>query len=195
MIKSSVDMVLFIDACVRDESRTRELAKFLLGKLNQPVETLNLSEANISGLTKEKLNRRTDACTKKDYSLIEFEYAKQFAAADKIVIAAPYWDLSFPAILKEYIEAICVAGITFRYSAEGVPVGLCRATDLYYVTTSGGPIMDSAFGYGYIETLAKGMFGIKNTKMFSAQNLDIAGNDVEQIMNSSKETVELGLQK
>ena len=35
----------------------------------------------------------------------------------------------------------------------------------------------------------------ENREMFFAQNLDIAGNDVEQIMNSSKEAVELGLQK
>ena len=32
-----------------------------------------------------------------------FRYSHQFAAADRIVIAAPYWDLSFPAQLKIYI--------------------------------------------------------------------------------------------
>ena len=182
-------MILFIDACVRKESKTRELAEFLLKKLNQPVETLYLPKANISGLTRDKLNRRMAASANEDYSLIEFEYAKQFASADTIVIAAPYWDLSFPAILKEYIEAICVTGITFRYSEEGTPVGLCRAKDLYYVTTAGGPIIDTSFGYGYIETLAKVMYGINHTTMFSAENLDILGNDVEQIMNKSKEVI------
>lgn len=188
-------MILFIDACVRDESRTRDLAGFLLEKLDQQVETLNLSNANISNLTKEKLNRRTDACAKGDYSSSEFKYANQFASADTIVIAAPYWDLSFPALLKEYIETICVTGITFKYSEEGMPIGLCRAKDLFYVTTAGGPIIDTAFGYGYIEALAKGMFGIKNTVLFSAENLDIVGNDVEKIMKNSKETIELSLRK
>ena len=42
-----------------------------------------------------------------------FDYAKDFAKADTIVIAAPFWDLSFPASLKCYIEAINILGITF----------------------------------------------------------------------------------
>lgn len=188
-------MVLFIDACVRDESRTRDLAEYLLKNLNQPVEKIFLPNAKIVGLTKEKLNARTEACANGEYSLSEFQCAKQFASADTIVIAAPYWDLSFPAMLKEYLEAICVTGITFKYSEEGIPIGLCKAKDLYYVTTAGGPILNSIFGYGYIEALAKGMFGIKNTVMFSAENLDIVGNNVEQIMNKSKEIIALSLRR
>ena len=45
-----------------------------------------------------------------------FGLARQFAAADRIVIAAPYWDLSFPAALKQYVEQINVLGITFIYT-------------------------------------------------------------------------------
>lgn len=41
-----------------------------------------------------------------------FKYAKQFAEADEIVIAAPYWDLAFPATVRIYFEAITVTGIT-----------------------------------------------------------------------------------
>ena len=182
-------MVLLVDACVRDESRTRQLAEFLLENLDHTVERICLPEVNIPELTKDALNRRMDACGRGDYSLPEFEYAKQFALADTIVIAAPYWDLSFPAILKKYMEAICVTGITFKYSDEGIPIGLCKAKDLYFVTTAGGPIFNRSFGFGYIEALAKGMFGISNAVMFSAENLDIIGSDVEKIMNDSKQAI------
>ena len=48
-----------------------------------------------------------------------FRYARQFAAADKIVIAAPLWDLSFPAQLKVYLENIYVTGIVTKYSDAG----------------------------------------------------------------------------
>lgn len=47
-----------------------------------------------------------------------FKYAHEFANADLIVIAAPFWDLSIPALLKVYIENIAVDGITFEYSLE-----------------------------------------------------------------------------
>lgn len=55
-----------------------------------------------------------------------FRFSHQFAAADKIVIAAPYWDLSFPAILKTYIEGLCdfFFDIPQRHfaSAEGLDI-------------------------------------------------------------------------
>ena len=38
----------------------------------------------------------------------------------------------------EYFEQINVLGITFVYTPEGYPKGLCRAKALYYVTTAGG---------------------------------------------------------
>ena len=110
-----------------------------------------------------------------------FDFAKQFAAADTIVISAPYWDLSFPAVLKNYIENIYVTGIVSAYGEDGMPVGLCRATKLYYVTTAGGPY-DSTYSYGYIESLAKNFFGIPETALVKAEMLDIAGNNAEEIL-------------
>ena len=41
-----------------------------------------------------------------------FDYANAMAQADMIVIAAPYWDMSFPASLKIFLEAASVVGIT-----------------------------------------------------------------------------------
>ena len=41
--------------------------------------------------------------------------------ADEIVIGAPYWDLSFPAALKTYLEHCCVCDVTFHYTQEGRP--------------------------------------------------------------------------
>ncbi len=98
-------------------------------------------------------------------------YATQFAEADEIVIAAPFWDLSFPAILKAYVEQIAVSGITFK-SVNGKPLGLCKAKRLTYVTTSGGPVF-ADFGYEYIKALAKNFFGISITKAYRATSLDV----------------------
>ena len=100
-----------------------------------------------------------------------FRYAKQFASADEIVIAAPFWDLSFPAKLKIYLEQITVSGITFKY-VNGRPSGLCKAKKLTYVTTSGGPIFVD-FGYTYVKTLAQNFYGIPKTISVRATNLDV----------------------
>ena len=90
-------------------------------------------------------------------------------------------DLSFPAQLKIYIENIYATGIVTRYDAAGRPEGMCRAEELIYVTTSGGPF-DGRFGYGYVKALAEDYFGISATRLLLAEGLDIQGNDPEAIL-------------
>lgn len=126
----------------------------------------------------------------KDYTDPYFMYAKQFAEAECIVIAAPFWDFSFPALLKNYIESICVTGITFEYTDDGIPRGLCKANTLYYITTAGGPIYNYEYGFGYVKGLAQQLFGIPNAFLFKAENLDIIGNDVESIIEEAKSEID-----
>lgn len=178
-------MVLFINSCVRAGSRTKYLADVLLKRLDQPVQEVTLMREALPTLTEADIDLRGAAARDGSFTDPVFQPARQFAAADTVVIAAPFWDLSFPALLKRYIESVCVNGITFRYSPEGVPVGMCRAKKLFYVTTSGGPIINSGFGYGYIKTLAQTMFGIPECVCFSAENLDIRGSDENEILESA----------
>jgi FMN-dependent NADH-azoreductase len=124
-----------------------------------------------------------------DISGEEFEYARQFSKADVIVIAAPFWDLSFPAVLKLYFENITVSGITFEYSEKGFPISKCNAKKLYYITTSGGYIGNNNFGFEYVKALAENLFGINDISFYSAEGLDIFGADVKGIMDDSKNKI------
>ena len=174
-------MTLYINCCIREESRTDRLARAVLQKLGGDFTELKLYEANLKPLDRDTMNKRTALIERGDYSDPMFDCAKQFASADTIVIAAPYWDLSFPATLKIYIENIYVTGIVSAYDESGMPVGLCKAKELYYVTTAGGPY-DPAYSYGYVESLAKSFFGIPVTHLVKAEMLDIVGNDAEEIL-------------
>ena len=106
--------ILFINACVRKESRTKELADIVLSKLKGNIAEVNLEKENLQPLNLERLNYRSDLIGKRDFSDPIFDKARQFAAADTIVIAAPFWDFSFPAMLKIYIENINVVGLLLR---------------------------------------------------------------------------------
>ena len=169
--------ILFINACIRPQSRTLKLAKELLSKLEKETgaqaEILNLEKEHIIPLTVEQLQKRDSALDSGDFSDPYFRYAKQFAAADIIVIAVPYWDLSFPALVKLYFEAISVCGITFRYTPEGYPKGLCKAKKFYYVTTSGGYIGDLDFGFQYAKALTTKLYGISDVECIRKEGLDI----------------------
>lgn len=184
-----MDEILYINACTRESSRTNELAQHLLCSLNGNVQSVNLYEQNIRPLDEQLLAKRTGLMQdgKTDDEL--FVFAKQFALADTIVIAAPYWDLMFPSILKLYLENIAVCGITFRYSEKGNPQSLCKAKKLYYVTTSGGFIGTNNFGFDYVKALADSFFGIRDVRFFSAEGLDIDGADVTDIMQKAKDGI------
>lgn len=177
-------MILFVNACVRDNSRTKKIADVLLSKLGDNVEEVNLEKMVFSKTDQKFLEKRDKYIAEGDYSNQYFDYAKQFATADEIVIAAPYWDLSFPASLKQYIEHINVLGVTFEYTPEGIPVGKCKAKKLYYVMTAGGDYVPEEFGFGYIKTLANNFYGIKDVELIKATGLDIQGNDGDAIVRN-----------
>ncbi len=180
-----MEKILFINACLRDDSRTLELSKCLLDRLNGEVTEVDLYKESLLPLGSEVLEKRNQH----DFSGDDFGFAKQFADADTIVVAAPFWDLSFPSVLKIYFENITVSGITFEYSKEGRPASNCKAKKLYYVTTAGGYIGNNNFGFDYVKALAENFFGIADIKFFSAEGLDIYGADVQKIMNEAKEDI------
>ena len=182
-----MDKILFINACVRTNSRTLELAKHILSKLQGDIEEIELFNVNILPLDKKGLKIRENASITKDYSSSEFFFAKQFAESDIIVIAAPYWDLMFPAVIKNYFEKITISGLTFEYGQNGIPHGLCKAKRLIYVTTAGGPIIHN-FGFDYVSTLSRCFYGIKDIQLVKAEGLDIYGANVTQIIEEAKKS-------
>ena len=176
-------MILYVNACVRAESRTNRLAKALLNKLGA-FEEVVLADLEIKPLDGESLEYREAQIGKQNYNDRIFDLAKQFAGADVIVISAPYWDGQFPAVLKTYLENIYAIGIVTKYDENGCPQGLCKAEKLYYVTTAGGKY-NPRFSYSYIDYLVKNMFGIRETELISAEYLDIEGNDAEEILSKA----------
>lgn len=184
-----MDKILFINACVRPNSRTYELAQTVLSRLCGEIEEVVLEKENIPPLSNELLEKRNAILKDGDYGHPLLRYARRFAEADTLVIAAPYWDLIFPATVRLWFEHICVTGLTFRYSPEGFPVSMCRAKRLIYVTTAGGPIFAN-FGYDYSKAVCEGYFGIHDCCCVKAENLDIIGADVNGILGNAKKEIE-----
>ncbi len=184
-------MVLYVNACVRKESRTERLAKALLKRLGSEYEEVKLAGEKLQPLSEEMLDRRTELIERREYSDPMFRLARQFQKADEIVIAAPYWDLSFPAILKLYLENVYVTGLVSAYTESGEPHGLCRAGKLWYVTTAGGPYVPD-FSYAYIRTMARDYFGIPETELIAAEMLDVQGYDAAGIVENKIREIEQG---
>lgn len=176
-------MVLFINCCPRKDSRTKRIADALLTELGD-YEEVNLYEINPLPLDESRLCKREELLRNGQLNDAEFALARQFAAADRIVIAAPFWDLSFPSKLKLYFENIYIVGIVSVYDENGRPKGLCKGQELYYVTTAGGPY-DGRFSYEYVRSLCNDYFGISKVSLIKAEMLDIVGNNPERIIEKT----------
>ena len=178
-----MNKVLFINACLRRESRTLKIADAVISNINRTIQKIDLYKENIYPLNNHNLMLREKGALNNDFSDDYFIYAKDFKSADTIVIAAPYWDLSFPAILKTYFENICISGLTFTYDNEGKIISLCNAQKLIYITTAGGFILEKNYAFDYVDALAKNFFNIKDTVFIKAEALDIYPEKVDEILD------------
>ena len=183
--------VLFVDCCIRREhSRSKQLADFFLGELQKKgeyeIETLCLMDENLSYFSEGFFLQREALLAEGKLDHPRFRYAHQFAEADKILIAAPFWDLSFPALLKVYIENLCVDSITFHTDEHGLH-GLCKADHMVFLTARGAFYTDSPLEQGsrYLEQMA-GFFGIEKYDCVAAEGLDIGAWPVEELMDKAK---------
>lgn len=187
--------LLFVNACPRERgvSRSLELCDTFIESFREKnpdviVEELNLFKTGVHCYGIEEIERRDSLIKQKDLSDKMFDMAHKFASADIILVGAPYWDLSFPAILKAYVEAVCVNTITFHYTASG-PEGLSAFSKMVYLTSCGGHPGSKRFGETYMEEIAN-FLGKGEYVSFCAEGLDIQGNDVEAIMKTAKKKVQ-----
>lgn len=185
--------LLFVNACVRGKgiSRTYDLAetyiKHLVSKEECEVTEIDLMEINPEYHTYSNFAAYEEQALNGIDDPNNFQLAKQFAASDYIVVAAPFWEFSFPAILASYIENISVANIAFKYTERG-SAGLCKASKLVYICTIGDQIRgeEDPIGEKLLHRLTK-LYGIPEFEAFYAQGLDTWGADVEAIMKKAKE--------
>lgn len=168
--------LLFVDCCIRREaSRTRKLAESFLAHLPQgwTVEKVTLMDEPLLPLMEGGFAQREALLQAGDFHHRRFDYAWQFQRADAILIAAPFYDLSIPALLKVYIENVSVDGITFLCDADGLR-GNCRASSMTFLTSRGGFYDNSPqeMGSRYMEALCA-FFGTGVYRCIAADGVDM----------------------
>lgn len=178
--------LLLVDCCIRGaQSRTRALADAFCAALDSErfhLTRLFPEQEGMLPLTGAFFRQRQQLLEQGALDHPRFRYARQFAAADAVVFAAPFWDLSFPALLKIYVENISVDGITFGCNAQGIH-GLCRGSHLALLTTRGGFYGGTPGEQGsrYLEALS-GFFGFSRYTCIAAEGLDADGTDPEALL-------------
>lgn len=163
--------LIFIDACMRDGSRTQRIARPIIAELSKKysVETVDLTKNIYPVADNHTLEERNQGIVPAEHTAL----AKKIAAADRIVIAAPFWDMSFPSALKVFFENMSLFGVTFDTNDKEC-YGLCKAEKVMYITTRG---MDIGTGdpleqaTPYIKALSH-LWGLGELTVIAAQNMD-----------------------
>lgn len=97
--------------------------------------------------------------------------------ATHIVVAAPIYNFSVPAVLKAWIDQVARARVTFRYTENG-PEGLLKGKKAYLVVASGGVPLGSDVDYAstYLRHVM-GFLGIDDVTLVNANDLRHPAND------------------
>ncbi|OPJ55655.1 FMN-dependent NADH-azoreductase [Alkalithermobacter paradoxus] len=128
------------------------------------------------------------------------QLATEFKDADIYVIAAPMWNLMFPAPLKEYIDCIIQNDITVKIDADKIS-GLLddKERSMIYIQSSGGGIpwlLDGKINHGgnYLEDLFK-FVGIKNFHEILVDKTGYTGDKQHEAVEKAKEQARALAQK
>ncbi len=186
-----MEKLVYIDACIRGEaSRTKRIATPIVEKLKTKydVYTITINDLKLDIVQKELINKRLNG----DIPNYVLDWANSIKNADRIVISAPFWDMSIPSSLKVFIELCSILDVTFK-SNDKTCYGNCNSKKLLYITTRGMDIstrdrLDQ--GTSYFEALSF-LWGLGAVIVVSAQNMDYV--DEETINNKIKLAINEGL--
>ena len=114
--------LVVIDACIRgEESRTRRIAEPVIETLSKRYEIIryDLTKMPMEPLTPATYAERVAG----NVPAWALEAARTVAEADRIVVVAPFWDMSFPAVVK--VSSSIFPCLTSRLPTMGVPASGC----------------------------------------------------------------------
>ena len=185
--------MLWIDACISPrgaDSRTLGLAYAFLDGFREarPHDSylaLQVQKQGLQPFTEEMVRERDALSAAGNFSGPLFEQARVFREAEEILVTAPFWDLTFPAALRVYIEHISACGLCYHYEADGCH-GDCKAKRLAYLTTGGDFEKPESLGVLYWKQLAA-MFGIPRFDYVFAGGLDVDPSKAREILSEAKE--------
>ena len=183
-----MDKLIIIDSCMREESRTRvilDAAKEVLAA-RYDIETIDVTALGLPAVTPEVLKERTSGRVPDDTVAL----ARKIAAADRIVVAAPFWDMSFPAVLKAFFENMSLYNVTFTDDGTTC-TGLCKCRKVLYITTRGMDIPNGDFrdqGSSYLKALSS-LWGLGEVTTVAAWKLDYM--PAEKVAEKVRETADL----
>lgn len=186
--------VLHINSSARlSDSNTRIIGQYLVEALGEPVVSRDLAQQPLPPISAEDLVAVHGSSDSQRASLqtqltLSGQLIDELKSADTLVLGAPMYNFGIPASLKQWIDAICRAGVSFKYTEQG-PVGLLGVKRAFIITASGGTPIGSEMDFSsrYLEHICS-FIGIP--EVF---HIDASGSKgtPEQVIAQGKQQVDV----
>jgi len=157
---------------LRDADATATLTVRDLASAPHP----GLEESALGALFMPALQRTPDQAAR---VALDDALIAEVQAADVVVLGVPMYNFGVPAALKNWIDAISRAGVTFRYTEQG-PEGLLKGKKVYVALTRGGKYRNTPADtqVPYLKTVFT-FLGLTDVQFVYAEGLSM-GTDAEQ---------------
>ena len=154
--------ILHINSSARvNHSNTRIIGQYLVDALAEPVVSRDLAQQPLPPISAEDLiavhgSLNSDRASLQTQLALSEQLIDELKNADTLVIGTPMYNFGIPASLKQWIDSICRAGVSFKYTEQG-PVGLLGVKRAFIITASGGTPIGSEmdFASGYLEHICR----------------------------------------
>jgi len=186
--------VLHINSSARlSNSNTRIIGQYLVDALGEPTISRDLAQHPLPLINAEDLvdihsSSDSDRASLQAQFILSEQSIDELKNADTLVLAAPMYNFGIPATLKQWIDSICRAGVSFKYTEQG-PVGLLGTKRAFIITASGGTPVGSEMNFvsRYLEHICK-FIGISDVF-----HIDASGSKgtPEQVISQGKRQVDV----
>lgn len=114
----------------------------------------------------------------------------EIKAADAVVLGVPMYNFGVTAQLKNWIDAIARAGVTFRYTDTG-PEGLLKGKKVYVALTRGGQYRNTPTDsqVPYLKTVL-GFLGLTDIEFIYAEGLAMGPEAEQKALASARAEIE-----
>lgn len=185
--------VLHINSSARlNGSNTRIIGQYLVDALGESVVSRDLAQQPLPPISAEDLvdvhgSSDSQRASLKDQLALSGQLIDELKNADTLVLGAPMYNFGVPAALKQWIDTICRAGVSFKYTEQG-PQGLLGVKRAFIITATGGTPIGSEMDFSsrYLEHVCR-FIGVDEV-----HHIDVSGSKgtPEQVIAQGKQQVD-----
>jgi len=148
--------ILKIDSSARlQDSNSRTISQYLVEQLVEQLDTQVVDRdlvkqplplISAADMLNLHASNDSDSETFQQHLALSNTLIQELMDTDTLVLSAPMYNFGVPAVLKQWIDYVCRAGLTFKYGEQG-PVGLTNIKRAFIITASGGAPVGSSMDF------------------------------------------------